>query len=67
MLLFCSICLGQSNIKFYYQDKTKATETDSIGYKYYIENTPKEFQKKEDEVLLFFNNAAFIDELIMIN
>lgn len=67
MLLIWSGCLGQSNINFYYQDKTKATETDSIGYKFYIKNTSIELQKKKDEVVLFFNNAAFIDDLIKVN
>ncbi|MGG5207303.1 hypothetical protein ACQWU4_00035 [Chryseobacterium sp. MIQD13] len=67
ILFICSSCLGQSNIDFYYQNKTQATKTDSIGYKFYLENTSKEFLKKDSEVLLFFNNAAFIDDVITIN
>lgn len=68
MVLLTNIsCTAQKNIDFYYQDKTKATETDSIGYKFYLENTPKEFLKKDNEVLLFFNNAAFIDDVITVN
>lgn len=60
-------CSAQNNIDFYYQDKTIATETDSVGYKFYLENTPKEFLRRDDEVLLFFNNAAFIDDVITLN
>ncbi|MBB6372396.1 hypothetical protein [Chryseobacterium shigense] len=67
ILFICNSCLAQSNINFYYQDKTQATETDSIGYKFYIENTPKELQKKDNEVLLFLNNSAFIGDVITIN
>ncbi|MDR6465282.1 hypothetical protein [Chryseobacterium sediminis] len=67
MLFICNYCLGQSNINFYYQDKTQATETDSIGYKFYKENIPKGLQKKKNEVLLFLNNSAFIDDVITIN
>ena len=67
VLLTNNSCSVQNNIDFYYQDKTKATATDSAAYKSYLENIPKEFLKKNDEVLLFFNNAAFIDDVITIN
>lgn len=67
VLLTNNSCFAQNNIDFYYQDKTKATETDSMAYKSYLENIPKEFLKKDDEVLLFFNNAAFSDDVITIN
>jgi len=68
MILLSNIsCSAQNNINFYYQDKTKATETDSAEYKSYLENIPKEFLKKDNEVLLFFNNAAFVDDVITIN
>jgi hypothetical protein len=67
VLLTCNSCSAQNNIDFFYQDKTKATETDSAAYKSYLENIPKEFLKKDNEVLLFFNNAAFIDDVITIN
>ncbi|MFS4470405.1 hypothetical protein [Chryseobacterium sp. T20] len=67
VLLANNSCSAQNNINFYYQDKTKATATDSAAYKSYLENIPKEFLKKDDEVLLFFNNAAFIDDVITIN
>ncbi|UTX48565.1 hypothetical protein [Chryseobacterium sp. MA9] len=67
VLLTNNSCSAQNNIDFYYQDKTKATETDSTAYKSYLENIQKEFLKKDDEVLLSFNNAAFIDDVITIN
>lgn len=67
VLLTNNSCSAQNNIDFFYQDKTKATETDSTAYKSYLENIPKEFLKKDNEVLLFFNNAAFIDDVITIN
>ncbi len=67
VLLINNSCSAQNNIDFYYQNKTQATTTDSIGYKFYLENTSKEFLKKDSEVLLFFNNAAFIDDVITIN
>ncbi|MDR6489145.1 hypothetical protein J2799_003684 [Chryseobacterium vietnamense] len=67
VLLINSSCSAQNNIDFYYQNKTQATETDSTAYKFYLENTSKEFLKKDNEVLLFFNNAAFIDDVITIN
>lgn len=67
VLLINNSCSAQNNIDFYYQNKTQATKTDSIGYKFYLENTSKEFLKKDSEVLLFFNNAAFIDDVITIN
>lgn len=67
VLLTNNSCSAQNNIDFYYQDKTKATATDSAAYKSYLENIPKEFLKKDYEVLLFFNNAAFIDDVITIN
>ncbi|PWN70675.1 hypothetical protein C1631_012025 [Chryseobacterium phosphatilyticum] len=67
VLLINNSCSAQNNIDFYYQNKTQATKTDSIGYKFYLENTSKEFLKKDNEVLLFFNNAAFIDDIITIN
>ena len=67
VLLTNNSCSAQNNIDFYYQDKTKATVTDSAAYKSYLENIPKEFLRKDDEVLLFFNNAAFIDDVITIN
>ena len=66
-LLSNNSCSAQNKIVFYYQDKTQATETDSAAYKTYLENIPKEFLRKDDEVLLFFNNAAFIDDVITIN
>lgn len=66
-LLISSSCSAQNNIHFYYQDRTKSTESDSAAYKSYLENIPKEFLKKDNEVLLFFNNAAFIDDVITIN
>jgi len=67
VLLANNSCSAQSNIDFFYQDKMKATETDSAAYRSYLENIPKEFLKKDNEVLLFFNNAAFIDDVITIN
>lgn len=67
ILIISNGCLGQKNVNFYYHDKTKARETDSTGYKFYLENTPKELLRKDDEVLLFFNNVAFIDDVITIN
>jgi len=67
VLLISNSCSAQNNIDFYYQNKTQATKTDSIGYKFYLENTSKEFLKNDSEVLLFFNNAAFIDDVITIN
>ncbi|MBL1220988.1 hypothetical protein JET18_09075 [Chryseobacterium sp. L7] len=67
VLLTNNNCSAQNNIDFHYQDKRQATETDSAGYKFYLENTSKEFLKKDYEVLLFFNNAAFIDDVITIN
>ncbi|MDQ0780245.1 hypothetical protein [Chryseobacterium sp. W4I1] len=67
VLLTNNSCSAQNNIDFYYQDKTKATVTDSAAYKSYLENIPKEFLRKDDEVLLSFNNAAFIDDVITIN
>lgn len=67
VLLTNNSCSAQNNINFYYQDKTKATAADSAAYKSYLENIPKEFLKKDNEVLLFFNNAAFIDNVITIN
>ncbi|ASK30484.1 hypothetical protein CEY12_10355 [Chryseobacterium sp. T16E-39] len=67
VLLTNNSCSAQNNIDFFYQDKTKAKETDSSAYKSYLENIPKEFLKKDNEVLLFFNNAAFIDDVITIN
>ncbi|TXF79609.1 hypothetical protein [Chryseobacterium sp.] len=67
VLLTNHSCSAQDNIDFYYQDKTKATATDSAAYKSYLENIPNKFLKKDDEVLLFFNNAAFIDDVITIN
>jgi hypothetical protein len=67
VLLTSKSCSAQNNIDFFYQDKTKATATDSAAHKSYLENIPKEFLKKDNEVLLFFNNAAFIDDVITIN
>lgn len=67
VLLTNNSCSAQNNINFYYQDKTKAAAADSAAYKSYLENIPKEFLKKDNEVLLFFNNAAFIDDVITIN
>ncbi|GGP05246.1 hypothetical protein GCM10010992_20680 [Cloacibacterium rupense] len=67
VLLINISCYAQNNINFYYQDKTQAKETDSIGYKFYLDNTPKELMKKDDEIILFFNNAAFIEEIIVVN
>ena len=60
-------CGVNKNVSIFYEDKFNETEKNTKYEKWYYENTPEEYYKKDDEILIFFSGQAFKGSRLIIN
>ncbi|GGE93357.1 hypothetical protein SAMN05443634_106110 [Chishuiella changwenlii] len=60
-------CTVNKNTDISFVNISNQTDEDKKIEKWYYENTPKEYNKKEDEILVFFSGQAFKGSEIIVN
>lgn len=66
ILLFYN-CATNKNVKIFYEVMSNQTNKNLKYEKWYYENTPEEYFRNDDEILLFFNGQAFKGTKIIVD
>ena len=67
LLFFVFGCTTNKEINIFYENKSNETIKNILYEKQYNENSPAEYRRQEDEILLFFSGLSFQGSKIVVN
>ena len=67
LILLFAILFNHCSVKYNYQNESKATASDLYAQKKYYETATCEYYRKNNQILLLFNNIGFENSRVLVD